>query len=68
MKNNQWKVQATFLKDGFSEMELILMVELLRNLTNNLGYIILIAFFVSRLGSFKKIVQKDKFKEIKILV
>ena len=44
------------------------MVELLRNLTNNLGYIILIAFFVSRLGSFKKIVQKDKFKEIKILV
>ncbi|WP_346890135.1 hypothetical protein [Clostridium sp. UBA1056] len=44
------------------------MVELLRNLTNNLGYIILIAFFVSRLGNFKKIVQKDKFKEIKILV
>lgn len=44
------------------------MVELLRNLTNNLGYIILIAFFVPRLGSFKKIVQKDKFKEIKILV
>jgi two-component system LytT family sensor kinase len=61
-------MQATFLKDAFSEMELILMVELLRNLTNNLGYIILIAFFVSRLGSFKKIVQKDKFKEIKILV
>lgn len=39
------------------------MVELLRNLTNNLGYVILIAFFVSRLGSFKKIVQKDKFKK-----
>ncbi len=61
-------MQETFLKDAFSEMELILMVELLRNLTNNLGYIILIAFFVSRLGNFKKIVQKDKFKEIKILV
>ncbi|MEG1255366.1 sensor histidine kinase [Clostridium sp.] len=39
------------------------MVELLRNLTNNLGYVILIAFFVSRMGSFKKIVQKDKFKK-----
>ncbi|WP_346898637.1 sensor histidine kinase [Clostridium sp. UBA7503] len=44
------------------------MVELLRNLTNNLGYIILIAFFVSRLGSFKKIVQKDKFKRKDLIV
>ncbi len=57
-----------FLKYAFSEMELILMVELLRNLTNNLGYIILIAFFVSRLGSFKKIVQKDKFKRKDLIV
>ncbi len=56
------------LKYAFSEMELILMVELLRNLTNNLGYIILIAFFVSRLGSFKKIVQKDKFKRKDLIV
>jgi two-component system LytT family sensor kinase len=61
-------MQETFLKDAFSEMELILMVELLRNLTNNLGYIILIAFFVSRLGSFKKIVQKDKFKKKDLIV
>ena len=38
------------------------MIELLRSLTNNLGYIILIAFCVSRMGSFKKIVQKDKFR------
>ena len=44
-------------------MELICMIELLRSLTNNLGYVILIAFFVSRIGSFKKIVQKDKFKK-----
>ncbi len=44
------------------------MVELLRNLTNNLGYVILIAFFVSRLGSFKKIVQKDKFKKKDLIV
>ena len=61
-------MQETFLKYAFSEMELILMVELLRNLTNNLGYIILIAFFVSRLGSFKKIVQKDKFKNKDLIV
>ncbi|MGV8984348.1 LytS/YhcK type 5TM receptor domain-containing protein [Clostridium sp.] len=38
------------------------MIELLRSLTNNLGYVILIAFFVSRIGSFKVIVQKEKFK------
>ncbi len=61
-------MQETFLKYAFSEMELILMVELLRNLTNNLGYIILIAFFVSRVGSFKKIVQKDKFKKKDLIV
>ncbi|MCB2299190.1 sensor histidine kinase [Clostridium tagluense] len=39
------------------------MIELLRSLINNLGYVILIAFFVSRIGSFKSIVQKDKFKK-----
>lgn len=39
------------------------MIELLRSLTNNLGYVILIAFFVSRIGSFKNIVQKDEFKK-----
>jgi len=44
------------------------MIELLRSLTNNLGYVILIAFFVSRIGSFKKIVQKDKFKKRDLLM
>jgi two-component system LytT family sensor kinase len=39
------------------------MIELLKSLTNNLGYVILIAFFVSRIGSFKKIVQKDRFRK-----
>ena len=39
------------------------MIELLRSLTNNLGYIVLISFFVSRIRNFKKIVQKDKFKQ-----
>lgn len=49
-------------------MGLTLMIELLRSLTNNLGYVILIAFFVSRIGSFKKIVQKDKFKKIDLIM
>jgi len=49
-------------------MELKSMIELLRSLTNNLGYVILIAFFVSRIGSFKKIVQKDKFKKRDLLI
>lgn len=44
------------------------MIELLKNLTNNLGYVILIAFFVSRIGSFKKIVQKDKFRNIDLIM
>jgi two-component system LytT family sensor kinase len=56
------------MKNTLGEMELKLMIELLRSLTNNLGYVILIAFFVSRIGSFKKIVQKDKFKKIDLIV
>ncbi|MCB2289741.1 sensor histidine kinase [Clostridium sp. CS001] len=44
------------------------MIELLKNLTNNLGYVILIAFFVSRIGSFKKIVQKDKFRNVDLIM
>lgn len=50
------------------EMGLRCMIELLRSLTNNLGYVILIAFFVSRIGSFKRIVQKDKFKKIDLII
>jgi len=44
------------------------MIELLKSLTNNLGYVILVAFFVSRIGSFKKIVQKDTFKKRDLLL
>ncbi|MGH4050832.1 MAG: LytS/YhcK type 5TM receptor domain-containing protein [Clostridium sp.] len=39
------------------------MVQLLKSLTDNLGYLILIAFFVTRIGSLKKIVQKDELKK-----
>lgn len=44
------------------------MIGLLRSLTNNLGYLILIAFIVSRVGSFKKIVQKDEFKKSDLIM
>ncbi|MGH4120488.1 LytS/YhcK type 5TM receptor domain-containing protein [Clostridium sp.] len=44
------------------------MIELLRNLTNNLGYVILIAFFVSKIGGFKNIVQKDKFRKRELIM
>ncbi|MCY6957532.1 sensor histidine kinase [Clostridium brassicae] len=38
------------------------MIEILKNLINNLGYIWFIAFIISQSRSFKKIIQKDKFK------
>lgn len=34
---------------------------LLRNLTNNLGYVVLLSFWLSRLSIFKKIMMKEKF-------
>jgi len=36
------------------------MIELLRSLANNLGYILLIAFFVSNINVFKTLIQKDE--------
>ena len=38
------------------------MIELIKNLSNNMGYVILVAFIISQSNSFKKIIQKDKFK------
>ncbi|SHK21911.1 sensor histidine kinase [Tepidibacter formicigenes] len=38
------------------------MIYLLKNLINNSGYVILIAFLISKIKSFKKIVQKDEFQ------
>ena len=35
------------------------MIEILRSLSNNLGYILLIAFFVSNIRVFKNLIQKD---------
>lgn len=39
------------------------MVDLLRTLINNSSYIILIAFIISNLPLFKKIIQKDKYRK-----
>ena len=39
------------------------MIELLRSLSNNLGYILLIAFFVSNIRVFKNLIQKDDLRK-----
>lgn len=44
------------------------MVELIKNLTNNMGYVILVGFIVSRSNSFKNIIQKDKFKKKDLII
>lgn len=38
------------------------MLELLKQLINHLGYVIIIAFLISRLSTFKQIVQKNKIE------
>lgn len=44
------------------------MVELIKNLTNNMGYVILVGFIVSRSTSFKNIIQKDEFKKKDLII
>lgn len=44
------------------------MVELIKNLTNNMGYVILVGFIVSRSNSFKNIIQKDRFKKKDLII
>lgn len=44
------------------------MIYLIGNLINNLGYIILLAFIVSRSGSFRNIIQRTKLKNIDIII
>ncbi len=41
---------------------------LIKNLVNNLGYIFLIAFIITRLGIFKRTIVKEKFKRSDILL
>ncbi len=47
---------------------MIELIELLKQLVNNLGYIIVIAFFISRLKTLKQIVLKEKLGRFEILI
>jgi two-component system LytT family sensor kinase len=42
-------------------MEMIYVLELFSHLLNNLGYVIVIAFFLSKFKVFQKIMEKEKF-------
>lgn len=44
------------------------MIELLRSLSNNLGYILLIAFFVSNINIFKNLIQKDESRKRNLIL
>ncbi|MCM8710101.1 sensor histidine kinase [Clostridium sp. SYSU_GA19001] len=44
------------------------MINLLKSLVNNLGYVILIAFIISNLSVFKKIIQKDEFRTLDLII
>ncbi|MGY0373295.1 LytS/YhcK type 5TM receptor domain-containing protein [Clostridium sp. JNZ J1-5] len=44
------------------------MIELIKNLSNNMGYVILIAFIISQSNSFKKIIQKDRFRKKDLII
>ncbi|WP_250858113.1 sensor histidine kinase [Oceanirhabdus seepicola] len=41
---------------------------MIKNLVNNLGYIFLIAFIITRLGIFKRTIVKEKFKKSDMLL
>jgi two-component system LytT family sensor kinase len=43
-------------------------MDLLNNLINNLSYVIIIAFIISNLSVFKKIIQKDEFRRFDLIV
>lgn len=44
------------------------MIALLNNLINNLSYVIIIAFIISNLPVFKRIIQKDEFKRSDLII
>lgn len=43
-------------------------MDLLNNLINNLSYVIIIAFIISNLSVFKKLIQKDEFRRFDLMV
>ncbi|QXM07395.1 sensor histidine kinase [Crassaminicella indica] len=44
------------------------MIELLKHLINNLGYVIVIAFFISKLNTFRQMIQKEKIGRVETLI
>lgn len=44
------------------------MMELLKNLINNVGYILFIAFIITQSTSFKKIIHKDRFGRMELII
>lgn len=44
------------------------MIELLKQLVNNLGYVIVIGFFISRLKKLRQIVLKEKLGRLEIII
>lgn len=44
------------------------MIELLKQLVNNLGYVIVIGFFISRLKKLRQIILKGKLERIEIII
>lgn len=44
------------------------MINVLKNLVNNLCYVIVVAFIISNLSVFKKIIQKDEFRRLDLVI
>lgn len=44
------------------------MVDLLNSLINNLSYVIILAFIISNLSIFKKMIQRDEFRRFDLIV
>lgn len=48
--------------------EKILMIELLKSLINNFGYVVVMAFFISNLPIFKNILQKEEYRKKDLII
>jgi two-component system LytT family sensor kinase len=44
------------------------MIDLIKNLINNLSYVIIIAFIITNLPVFKRLTQKDEFRRLDLIV
>lgn len=52
----------------FLNLEMINLITLFKQLVNHLGYVIVIAFFISRLKTFKKIIRKTKINTGELII